>query len=281
MGEWLFAIPLHSINFQQDLLDEIWPKLRVLARSSPTDKYTLVKGIIESKLRSNREVVAVTGDGTNDGPALKMADVGFAMGIAGTDVAKEASDIILTDDNFTSIVKAVMWGRNVYDSISKFLQFQLTVNVVAIIVAFIGAASIKESPLQAIQMLWVNLIMDTLASLALATEVPTDELLERNPYGRTKPLISRRMMTNILGQAVYQITVLFVLLFAGPAWLDIDSGINLVCPMPTVHFTMIFNTFVLMTLFNEVNSRKIHGQRNILDGLHKNYLFLESGLALL
>ncbi|XP_067932437.1 plasma membrane calcium-transporting ATPase 2-like [Watersipora subatra] len=259
---------------RQELIDKIWQKLRVLARSSPSDKYTLVKGIIESKLNPNREVVAVTGDGTNDGPALKVADVGFAMGIAGTDVAKEASDIILTDDNFTSIVKAVMWGRNVYDSIAKFLQFQLTVNVVAIVVAFVGAAAIKDSPLKAIQMLWVNLIMDTLASLALATEVPTDELLERKPYGRTKPLISRRMMANILGQGFYQIIVLFVMLFIGAKWLDIEDGTSLACPKPTVHFTMIFNTFVLMTLFNEVTARKIHGQRNILDGLHKNYLFL-------
>uniref|UniRef100_A0A674NPI4 Calcium-transporting ATPase n=1 Tax=Takifugu rubripes TaxID=31033 RepID=A0A674NPI4_TAKRU len=126
-------------EIEQERIDKIWPKLRVLARSSPTDKHTLVKGIIDSTVLEQRQVVAVTGDGTNDGPALKKADVGFAMGIAGTDVAKEASDIILTDDNFSSIVKAVMWGRNVYDSISKFLQFQLTVNVVAVIVAFTGA----------------------------------------------------------------------------------------------------------------------------------------------
>ncbi|MEE6505784.1 hypothetical protein FKM82_005653 [Ascaphus truei] len=201
-------------EIEQERLDKIWPKLRVLARSSPTDKHTLVKGIIDSTIGEQRQVVAVTGDGTNDGPALKKADVGFAMGLAGTDVAKEASDIILTDDNFSSIVKAVMWGRNVYDSISKFLQFQLTVNVVAVIVAFTGACITQDSPLKAVQMLWVNLIMDTFASLALATEPPTESLLLRKPYGRNKPLISRTMMKNILGHAVYQLIIIFTLLFA-------------------------------------------------------------------
>lgn len=259
-----------SGEIQQALLDKVWPRLRVLARSSPQDKYNLVKGIIESKVHDNREVVAVTGDGTNDGPALKKADVGFAMGIAGTDVAKEASDIILTDDNFTSIVKAVMWGRNVYDSIAKFLQFQLTVNTVAVIVAFTGACAIRDSPLKAVQMLWVNLIMDTLASLALATEMPTSNLLLRKPYGRTKPLISRTMMKNILGHAIYQLTVIFLLLFLGPEIFDIDPGMGV---RLSEHFTIIFNTFVMMTLFNEVNARKIHGERNIFEGLLTNPIF--------
>ncbi|PIO38235.1 hypothetical protein AB205_0064780 [Aquarana catesbeiana] len=210
---------------KRERIDKLWPKLRVLARSSPTDKHTLVKGIIDSTQVEQRQVVAVTGDGTNDGPALKKADVGFAMGIAGTDVAKEASDIILTDDNFSSIVKAVMWGRNVYDSISKFLQFQLTVNVVAVIVAFTGACITQDSPLKAVQMLWVNLIMDTFASLALATEPPTD--------GRNAPLHSP----------------------------------------PSEHYTIIFNTFVLMQLFNEINARKIHGERNVFDGIFRNPIF--------
>ncbi|XP_042351770.1 plasma membrane calcium-transporting ATPase 1-like [Plectropomus leopardus] len=261
-------------EIEQERIDKIWPKLRVLARSSPTDKHTLVKGIIDSTVLEQRQVVAVTGDGTNDGPALKKADVGFAMGIAGTDVAKEASDIILTDDNFSSIVKAVMWGRNVYDSISKFLQFQLTVNVVAVIVAFTGACITQDSPLKAVQMLWVNLIMDTFASLALATEPPTEALLLRNPYGRQKPLISRTMMKNILGHAVYQLAVIFTLLFFGEKLFDIDSGRN--APLhapPSEHYTIVFNTFVLMQIFNEINARKIHGERNVFEGVFKNPIF--------
>nr|XP_028567279.1 plasma membrane calcium-transporting ATPase 3 isoform X1 [Podarcis muralis]XP_028567280.1 plasma membrane calcium-transporting ATPase 3 isoform X1 [Podarcis muralis] len=261
-------------EIEQERLDKIWPKLRVLARSSPTDKHTLVKGIIDSTIGDQRQVVAVTGDGTNDGPALKKADVGFAMGIAGTDVAKEASDIILTDDNFSSIVKAVMWGRNVYDSISKFLQFQLTVNVVAVIVAFTGACITQDSPLKAVQMLWVNLIMDTFASLALATEPPTEALLLRKPYGRNKPLISRTMMKNILGHAVYQLVIIFTLLFVGEVFFDIDSGRN--APLhspPSEHYTIIFNTFVMMQLFNEINARKIHGERNVFDGIFGNPIF--------
>lgn len=259
---------------EQEKLDKIWPRLRVLARSSPTDKHTLVKGIIDSNIGEQRQVVAVTGDGTNDGPALKKADVGFAMGIAGTDVAKEASDIILTDDNFTSIVKAVMWGRNVYDSISKFLQFQLTVNVVAVVVAFSGACITQDSPLKAVQMLWVNLIMDTFASLALATEPPTDSLLRRRPYGRNKPLISRTMMKNILGHAVYQLGIVFLLVFAGDKLFDIDSGRK--APLnspPSQHYTIVFNTFVLMQLFNEINSRKIHGEKNVFAGVYRNIIF--------
>uniref|UniRef100_A0A914C5X9 Calcium-transporting ATPase n=1 Tax=Acrobeloides nanus TaxID=290746 RepID=A0A914C5X9_9BILA len=261
-------------EFSQAKFDQIWPRLRVLARAQPTDKYVLVTGIIESKITENREVVAVTGDGTNDGPALKKADVGFAMGIAGTDVAKEASDIILTDDNFTSIVKAVMWGRNVYDSIAKFLQFQLTVNVVAVVVAFVGACAIQDTPLKAVQMLWVNLIMDTLASLALATEMPTEELLKRKPYGRTSPLISRTMSKNILGHAFYQLVILFTLIFAGERFFQIDSGrwAPLHSP-PSEHFTIVFNTFVMMTLFNEINARKIHGERNVFQGLFSNPIY--------
>ena len=185
-------------------------QLRVLARSSPDDKYLITTG-----LKKLDHVVAMTGDGTNDAPALKKADIGFAMGIAGTEVAKEASGIILLDDNFCSIVTAMKWGRNIFDSIRKFLQFQLTVNFVALVMAFVGGAILRESPLNPIQMLWVNLIMDTLASLALATEPPSDELLKRKPYSKREGLITNQMWKFIISQGLAQIGILGVLLFKG------------------------------------------------------------------
>lgn len=185
-------------------------QLCVLARSSPDDKYLIATG-----LKQLDNVVAMTGDGTNDAPALKKADIGFAMGIAGTQVAKEASGIILLDDNFSSIVTAMKWGRNIFDCIRKFLQFQLTVNFVALVMAFVGGAVLRESPLNPIQMLWVNLIMDTLASLALATEPPSDELLKRKPYSRHESLITANMWKNIIAQGCMQILILGTILFKG------------------------------------------------------------------
>ena len=166
----------------------------MLARSTPEDKYMLVTG-----LKELNAVVAVTGDGTNDAPALKKADVGFAMGITGTEVAKEASDIILLDDNFASIITAVKWGRNIYTNVRKFLQFQLTVNVVAMFIVFLGGVVVSDPPLTAVQMLWVNLIMDTFAALALATEPPAETILEEPPYSRTELIVTPVMWRNIVG----------------------------------------------------------------------------------
>jgi P-type Ca2+ transporter type 2B len=147
---------------------DIYPELKVLARAAPNDKLLLVHGLM-----THGKTVAVTGDGTNDAPALIRANIGFAMGITGTEKAIDAADIKLLDDNFCSIKTAVLYGRNIYDNVRKFLQFQLTVNVVALFIVFFGSIIFEETPLNAVQMLWVNLIMDTLASLALATEPPT------------------------------------------------------------------------------------------------------------
>jgi P-type E1-E2 ATPase len=150
-------------------------EIRVIARSRPDDKEAMVQWYKEQ----HNDVVAVTGDGANDALALQEAHVGLAMYIQGTDVAQEASDIVIMDDNFASIVKTVMWGRSVYDNIRKFVQFQLCVNVVALSISLIAAfLDGLEVPLTAVQLLWVNLIMDTLAALALATEMPTDYLLK-------------------------------------------------------------------------------------------------------
>lgn len=308
--------------------DKIIDNIDVLSRSRPEDKYAMVVGLIE---RGN--VVAVTGDGTNDAPALKKADVGFAMGIQGTEVAREACDIILLDDNFNSIVKAIMWGRNVYDCIKKFLQFQLTVNVVAVCITLIGAAIIKMPVLTALQMLWVNLIMDTLASLALATEPPVPELLNRPPHSRHEYIVTPKMFKHILGQAFLQLVLLLVMVFAGETFIpetedDFDVELAAFGPTeltkfaskgftytnaleikysfdgtekldlvrsgraytiggeydyvkyitdsytPSRHFTFIFNTFVMMCVFNFVNARKIRDEFWVMEGITKNPIFV-------
>ncbi|KAL3424469.1 calcium-translocating P-type ATPase [Phlyctema vagabunda] len=243
------------------------PKLAVLARSSPQDKQILVQ-----KLRGMGDTVAVTGDGTNDGPALKAADVGFSMGIAGTEVAKEASSIVLMDDNFASIVKALMWGRAVNDAVSKFLQFQLTVNITAVLLTFVSAvaSSSMESVLTAVQLLWVNLIMDTFAALALATDPPTPAILNRKPAGKKAPLITMNMWKMIIGQAIFQLTVTFILHFAGREILGYDNSEQQRLELKT----MVFNTFVWMQIFNEFNNRRLDNKFNIFVGIHRNYFFI-------
>jgi len=240
------------------------PLIQVMARSSPTDKHTLVR-----TLKKLGQVVAVTGDGTNDAPALKEASIGFSMGITGTEVSKEASAIILMDDNFASIVKAVMWGRNVYDSIRKFLQFQLTVNMVAVLIAFIGALtnSHGEAPLKPVQLLWVNLIMDTMAALALATEEPTEALLERPPYGQSDNIITPMMKRNIVCQGIFQLAVNLIILYLGHIIFGVEKE-------STEHLTIVFNIFVLCQLFNEINSRKLTRELNVFSRLFTNGVFV-------
>ncbi|KAJ4719654.1 Calcium-transporting ATPase [Melia azedarach] len=233
--------------------------VQVMARSSPFDKLLMVQS-----LKQKGHVVAVTGDGTNDAPALKAADIGLSMGIQGTEVAKESSDIVILDDNFSSVVTVLRWGRCVYNNIQKFLQFQLTVNVAALVINFVAAVSSGKVPLTAVQLLWVNLIMDTLGALALATEQPTNDLMKNLPVGRSKPLITRIMWRNLIFQAIYQVGILLILQFKGRAIFGVSESVK---------NTLIFNTFVLCQVFNEFNARKLE-KKNIFQGIHKNKLFL-------
>ena len=197
-----------------DKFQKITKRLKVMARSQPIHKYALVLG-----LKSLENVVAVTGDGTNDAPALSKSDVGFAM-FAGTDIAKEASDIVIIDNNFSSIITAIIYGRNIYDNIRKFLQFQLSVNFCACVLVFVCSCVGNETPLTTIQMLWVNLIMDSLGSLALATEPPYEELLKREPTKRKESIINGRMWKHIIIQSVAEITLLIVLYMLAPEFIE-------------------------------------------------------------
>lgn len=257
----------------QDLLG-ILPRLRVLARAEPLDKLRLV-----NLLKGMRQVVAVTGDGTNDAPALKAADVGLAMGQSGTEVAKEASDIVLLDDNFGSIVRAVHWGRALYENIQKFIQFQLTVNVSALATAFLspllniflepltdGRIRLLETPLTVVQLLWVNLIMDTLAVLALCLDPPSPDTMRRPPVGRTEPFITRAMWQNILGMGLFFTLTLIVL--QATNFLGADRS------RPGEFASVIFTTFVFFQVFNQLNCRSLNPLRSALSGLGsaKNFL---------
>ncbi|KID81075.1 calcium ion P-type ATPase (Eurofung) [Metarhizium guizhouense ARSEF 977] len=248
-------------------MNELIPSLQIIARSSPDDKKILV-----DQLKKLGETVAVTGDGTNDARALKIADVGFAMGVTGTEVAKEASDIIIMDDNFASIVKAIAWGRTVNDAVKKFLQFQITVNITAVLLTFVSAVASndEDSVLSAVQLLWVNLIMDTFAALALATDPPSPYVLDRKPDPKSAPLITLTMWKMIIGQAVYQLAVTLILHFNGQfIFLKWDSR----CMQ-----TVVFNTFVFMQIFNQykqvVGCRRIDNRLNIMEGILSNRWFI-------
>ena len=275
----------------KEAFDALWKNLCVLSRSRPEDKYALVTGLKE---RDN--VVAVTGDGTNDAPALSKASVGFAMNIAGTEVAKHAADILLMDDNFASIVVAVKWGRNIYASIQKFLQLQLTVNFVAVIMTIISAVSVEQAILSTVQMLWINLIMDTLAALALATEPPSEELLNKPPVNKNDYIITLTMIKHIIGQTIYQLAVLLVFMFAGHLFLfDLNGrqtqpdsiliwngftklgwsdGKVAMYGKYTVHAAYNFNVFIMMTFCNFFNCRILDDSFNIFHRVHRSTLLI-------
>ena len=242
----------------EDRLEKV-DQICVMARSSPFDKLLMVQC-----LKQKGHVVAVTGDGTNDAPALKEANIGLSMGIQGTEVAKESSDIVILDDNFATIVTILKWGRCVYNNIQKFIQYQLAINVSALAVNLVAAASAGEVPLTAVQLLWVNLIQDTFAALALATDEPTNELMDKPPVGGTEPLITNIMWRNLLAQAFYQSAVLLILKFKGETLFGVSSVVN---------DTLIFNTFVLCQVFNEFNARKLE-KKNVFKGIHRSKLFL-------
>ncbi|KAJ1429225.1 P-type ATPase [Sesbania bispinosa] len=226
--------------------EQVAKKITVMGRSSPNDKLLLVQAL------------------------RKEADIGLSMGIQGTEVAKESSDIIILDDNFASVVKVVRWGRSVYANIQKFIQFQLTVNVAALVINVVAAISSGDVPLNAVQLLWVNLIMDTLGALALATEPPTDHLMHRSPVGRREPLITNIMWRNLFIQAVYQIIVLLVLNFCDESLLPKqDTRAHAF----QVKNTLIFNAFVMCQIFNEFNARK-PDEMNVFRGVTKNRLFM-------
>ncbi|CAN1324593.1 Calcium-transporting ATPase 2, plasma membrane-type [Linum perenne] len=263
--------PVFREKSQAELL-ELIPKIQVMARSSPLDKHTLVR-----HLRTTfDDVVAVTGDGTNDAPALHEADIGLAMGIAGTEVAKESADVIILDDNFSTIVTVAKWGRSVYINIQKFVQFQLTVNVVALIVNFSSACLTEQhlyispgsAPLTAVQLLWVNMIMDTLGALALATEPPNNELMKRSPVGRKGHFITNVMWRNILGQSIYQFLIIWKLQASGKSMFDLEGPDS-----DLVLNTLIFNSFVFCQVFNEISSREMENI-NVLKGILNNYVFV-------
>ena len=232
--------------------------IKVMSRARPADKMRLVK-----LLQQSGQVVSVTGDGTNDAPALNYADVGLAMG-TGTAVAKEASDIILLDDSFASVTTAVRWGRSIYLNIQKFILFQLTINVVALFTALTGPFIGIEFPLTVTQMLWVNLIMDTFAALALASEPSYKEVMKKKPRGINDFIISRTMMVEIFGTGL-----LFLAICLG-----ILTRMNADGDVTVYELTVFFTIFVMMQFWNMFNARTLGSNNSAFYKLKENRNFI-------
>lgn len=253
-----------------DELKAILPNLRVVARALPMDKSRLVRVAQELNY-----VVGMTGDGVNDSPALKKADVGFAMG-SGTEVAKDAGDITIMDDNFSSIEKAILYGRTMFKSIRKFLIFQLTVNVAAVLTCFISPLLGENVALTVIQLLLINLAMDTLAAIAFGSEPALKEYMKEKPIPRSAGIISKDMLIEILISALY-ITVICLGILFFPFMREMfgivgESYKNLAEMDKTVLKSALFATFMMAITFNGFNARTNH--LNIFDGIGKNKSFL-------
>jgi Ca2+-transporting ATPase len=252
-------------------LKDLMPRLRVLARARPMDKLRIV-----NILQSQNHVVAMTGDGTNDAPALKQADVGLAMGIAGTEVAKEASKIVLLDDAFSTIVKAVHWGRSLYENIQRFIQFQLTINVSALVIAFLGPFLGVKPPFTVLQLLWINVIMDTFASIALCSEPLRHGLMLQPPKRRDESIITRTMLYTIFSTAAFFVAVMVSLLlgmrYAG--WFGGGEPSAEFAPLTVLQVTIFFTAYVLFQVWNEINCRSLTPARSGLTGLFRNAAFL-------
>jgi Ca2+-transporting ATPase len=263
----------HFRTLPPEVMKSLAPRLQVLARSSPEDKRLLVEA-----LKDRNDIVCVTGDGSNDGPALKTAHVGFSMGVTGTEIAKEASDIILMDDNFSSIVKAIMWGRCVNDAVRKFLQFQICTNVTAVGITFVTAlaSTAEQGALSAVQLLWINLIMDTFAALALATDPASPVLLNRKPDKKTDPLFTVDMLKQIAGQSIYQIIVILIFNFLGSRILGLhhSSDSSVQKKNDAIVQTLVFNAFVFAQISNSFNSRRLDRKLNVFEGVLKNWYFM-------
>lgn len=261
--------------------DEIKEKLgdiRVIARALPSDKSRLVRLAQELDL-----VAGMTGDGVNDSPALKKADVGFAMG-GGTEVAKEASDIVILDDNFNSIDRAILYGRTIFNSIRKFIVFQLTINVAAVLISFICPLIGIASLLNVIQILWVNLVMDTLAALAFGGEPPLERFMREKPKRRNEPIISRYMMSEIAVGSGWTFILSLAMLLLGTlpkgsatsfleqwGWLRDDMAAGFAEQHAILH-TAYFAFFILIAVFNAFNART--ERSNLFDNINKNKGFL-------
>lgn len=231
--------------------------ISVIARSTPTIKMRVVK-----LLKAEGNVVAVTGDGINDAPALKNADVGIAMGISGTEVSKEASDIVLLDDSFSTIVKAVEWGRNIYENFKRFISFQLTVNLSSVIVVFTSILLGLKTPFTALQLLWINIIMDGPPALTLGLEPNYDDLMSRPPTERGESIVSKAMLVRISATGIY-ISVIFLCQYI----------FNFLEASEAQMTTVLFTLFALFQLFNAFNCRELHSA-SIFKHLLKNKLML-------